>query len=230
MKYAILILLGLTASVHAQSSDEFGLGRPAPVTSMASVAAAASAADGSPVAPAVVQARPRARGSLYSDAGFQALTADRRKFQVGEVLTVMVYEDSSATSSADTDTSRDSNASVGLTLPRWSKSAGIVSNNDFNGTGRTHRAGRVLAQITVLVREVLPNGDLRVDGEQLLEINGEKQTIRAAGRVRPRDVNEQNVVLSSRMAETKLSFVGDGVLGEQQRPAWWQRLLHLLGF
>ena len=66
-------------------------------------------------------------------------------------------------------------------------------------------------------------------GEQLLEINGEKQTIRAEGRVRPRDVTEQNIVLSSRMAEAKLAFVGDGVLGDMQRPRWWQRLLGLFG-
>lgn len=181
------------------------------------------------VAPAAPAPRPRAKGSLYSDAQFQALTSDKRRFEVGEVLTIMVYENASATSSADTGTNRDSNVGVGVDLPNWKKSAGVTANNDFNGTGRTQRAGRVLAQITVLVREVLPNGDLWVGGEQLLEINGEKQTIRAEGRVRPRDVNENNVVLSSRLAEAKLAFVGDGVLGDMQRPRWWQKLLGLFG-
>jgi flagellar L-ring protein FlgH len=173
--------------------------------------------------------RPRARGSLYSDAEFQSLTADRRRFEVGEVLTIMVYENASATSSADTGTNRDSGVGLGVNLPGWKKSAAITASNDFNGTGRTQRAGRLLAQITVLVREVLPNGDLRVGGEQLLEINGEKQAIRAEGRVRPRDISENNVVLSSRLAEARLAFVGDGVLGDMQRPRWWQRLLGLFG-
>ncbi|MDR7268222.1 flagellar L-ring protein precursor FlgH [Pelomonas saccharophila] len=145
------------------------------------------------------------------------------------MLTIMVFENASATSSADTGTNRDSNVGLGIALPSWNKSVGATANNDFNGTGRTQRAGRVLAQITVLVREVLPNGDLRVGGEQLLEINGEKQTIRAEGRVRPRDVSEQNVVLSSRLAEARLAFVGDGVLGDMQRPRWWQKLLSLFG-
>ena len=185
MKYRALMLLTLVAPLHAlaQPSDESGLGHSAPAPAKA---AAASVAEEGPVAPTGLPPRPRACGSLYSDAGFQSLTSDRRKFQVGELLTVMVYEDSSASSSADTGTSRDASAGVGVTLPRSAKSAGIVTNNDFNGMGRTQRAGKVLAQITVLVREVLPNGDLRVAGEQLLEINGEKQTIRAAGRVRPR--------------------------------------------
>jgi len=181
------------------------------------------------VAPASAPARPRVRGSLYSDAQFQSLTADRRRFDIGEVLTIMVYENASATSSADTGANRDSSVGVGIDLPNWKKSAGATTSNDFNGTGRTQRAGRVLAQITVLVREVLPNGDLRVGGEQLLEINGEKQTIRAEGRVRPRDISENNVVLSSRLAEAKLGFVGDGVLGDLQRPRWWQKLLGLFG-
>lgn len=173
--------------------------------------------------------RPRSAGSLYSDAQFQALTSDRRRFEVGDLLTVLVYESTSATTSADTGTNRDSSVGLGISLPNWNKAAAATANNDFNGTGRTQRAGRVLAQITVLVREVLPNGDLRVSGEQLLEINGEKQTIRAQGRVRPRDVNEQNMVLSSRLADARLAFTGDGVLGDMQRPRWWQKFLSLFG-
>lgn len=190
---------------------------------------AAASAPESPVAPGGPAPRPRVRGSLYSDAQFQSLTADKRRFQVGEVLTVMVYEEASATTTADTGANRDSNVGLGLSLPSRTRQGALTVNNDYSGTGRTQRAGRVLAQITVLVREVLPNGDLRVAGEQLLEINGEKQTIRAEGRVRPRDVSEGNVVLSSRMAEAKLAFVGDGVLGDLQRPRWWQRLLSLFG-
>ena len=131
------------------------------------------------VAPASPAPRPRAKGSLYSDAQFQSLTSDRRRFDIGEILTVMVYESASATSSADTGTNRDTSVGVGINLPNWNKSAAATANNDFNGTGRTQRAGRVLAQITVLVREVLPNGDLRVGGEQLLEINR-----RGHGRIR----------------------------------------------
>lgn len=221
MKFVFLILTLGCATAWAQQDVEV---QPPPP-------AHAEQAKESPrlVAPAAPAARPRAKGSLYSDAQFQSLTADRRRFEVGEVLTVLVYENASASSSADTGTNRDSNVGVGVDLPSWKKSAGATVNNDFNGTGRTQRAGRVLAQMTVLVREVLPNGDLIVGGEQLLEINGEKQTIRAEGRVRPRDVNEQNVVLSSRLAEAKLAFVGDGVLGDMQRPRWWQRLLSLFG-
>lgn len=220
-----VLAIALAISSAAAWADDFDAAPPKSEPATATAAAASA----SPVAPAGPAARPRARGSLYSDAQFQALTADRRRFEVGEVLTIMVFENASATSSADTGTNRDSSVGLGINLPSWNKSAAATASNDFNGTGRTQRAGRLLAQITVLVREVLPNGDLRVAGEQLLEINGEKQTIRAEGRVRPRDISEQNVVLSSRLAEAKLAFVGDGVLGDMQRPRWWQKLLGLFG-
>lgn len=218
MRLLLPILAMLAGSASANDAEGPSPGADAPMPVVAA-----------PVAPASPAPRPRARGSLYSDAQFHALTSDRRRFQVGEALTVLVYEEASATSSADTGASRDSQVGVGVTLPTRSRNAAVGVNNDFSGTGRTQRSGRVLAQITVLVREVLPNGDLRVGGEQLLEINGEKQTIRAEGRVRPRDVSEQNVVLSSRLAEARLAFVGDGVLGDMQRPRWWQRLLNLFG-
>jgi flagellar L-ring protein FlgH len=173
--------------------------------------------------------RARVRGSLYSDAAYQSLTSDRRQFRVGDVVTLLIAENSSASSTADTGTARDSAVGLGVTTPQWSKTAGINANNDFSGVGRTQRGGRVLGQLTVTVRDVTAGGDLLVGGEQLLEINGEKQTIRAEGRLRPRDINEQNVALSTRLADARLSFVGDGVLGDQQRPRWWQKLLTLFG-
>ncbi|MGM9514304.1 flagellar basal body L-ring protein FlgH [Roseateles sp. DB2] len=185
--------------------------------------ASAVAVEASPVP------RPRAKGSLYSDAQFQSLTADRRRFEVGDALTILVIENATASSSANTGTQRDAQLGVALSTPSRDRHLSGNTSNEFNGTGRTQRAGRLLAQITVLVREVLPNGDLRVAGDQLLEINGERQTIHAEGRVRPRDVNEQNTVQSHRLAEARLSFAGDGVLGELQKPRWWQRLLGLFG-
>jgi len=173
--------------------------------------------------------RARVRGSLYSDASYQSLTSDRRQFRVGDVVTLLIAENSSASSTADTGTARDSAVGLGVTIPQWSKTAGITANNDFSGVGRTQRGGCVLGQLTVTVRDVTAGGDLLVGGEQLLEVNGEKQTIRAEGRLRPRDINEQNVALSTRLADARLSFVGDGVLGDQQRPRWWQKLLTLFG-
>jgi flagellar L-ring protein precursor FlgH len=180
------------------------------------------------VVPAVVRDVPR---SLYSESTFQPLTSDRRMHRVGDLVTVVIYENASATSSADTGANRDSSAGLSVSSHNiGSRSASLGTTSDFTSGGRTQRAGRLLAQLTVAVQEVLPNQDLLVAGQQLLEINGEKQVIRLEGRLRPRDISEVNTVQSTRVADARISFAGDGVLGDRQKPSWWQQLLSLFGF
>lgn len=167
--------------------------------------------------------------SLYREGQFQALTADRKGSRVGDLVTVQIFEHSSATSSADTNANRS--ADVGLEVSdmhrRYRGAIGV--GNAMDGRGRTERRGQLLAQVTVSIAEILPNGDLRLAGEQVLEINDEKQQIRLEGRVRPSDLQDNNVVLSSRLADARISYIGDGVVGERQRPGWWQRILTALG-
>ena len=104
-----------------------------------------------------------------------------------------------------------------------------MTTNDFDGRGSTQRSGRVLGQLTVTVRGVQPNGDLLLEGVQELEINGEKQTIKLDGRVRSQDITDANTVLSTRVADARISLVGDGVLAERQKPSWWHRLVTWFG-
>ncbi len=211
--------------------------RPAAVAA-APFASPARAAPAGLAAPNAVQAAtPAARpavdraapGSLYSDSTFQSLTSDRRVHRVGDLVTVLIFENASASSSADTGAARDGSVGVNVTSPADLKRFGVGANNDFNGMGRTQRAGKILAQLTVTVREITPNQDLLIAGEQLLEINGEKQVIRLEGRARPRDINEMNNVLSTRIADARISFIGDGVIADRQRPGWWQHVLGLFG-
>lgn len=168
-------------------------------------------------------------GSLYQQGSFQSLTSDNRARKVGDVITVMVYESSSATSAADTSAGRD--ASVGLDVKGTSNaySVGINAGNHTDGRGRTAREGRVLAQITVTVRSIAENGDLLIAGEQVLDINNERQQIALEGRVRLQDIGQNNVVMSTRVANAKIRYSGQGDLADKQRPAWWQRFLSLFG-
>lgn len=167
--------------------------------------------------------------SLYDEEKFQALTADRKARVVGDLLTVMIYENASASTTADTTSGRSAGVGVSASVQSRDYRAGISTNNDFEGRGTTQRTGRVLAQLTVTVRQVLPNGDVMLAGIQDLEINGERQTIKLEGRVRPQDISENNTVLSTRVADAHISFVGDGVLADRQKPSWWHRLLTWFG-
>jgi flagellar L-ring protein precursor FlgH len=168
--------------------------------------------------------------SLYDESTFRPLTADNKAFRVGDVITIQVFENSAASANADTGTRRSNNLSTELTrahIPSLSNSVGVAG--QFDGGGHTARAGKLLAQLTVSVHEVMPNGDLRIGGEQLLLINQEQQRINLEGRVRPQDVSDTNVVLSSRLADARITYVGEGDLAQRQKPAWWRKTLDWLG-
>jgi flagellar L-ring protein precursor FlgH len=168
--------------------------------------------------------------SLYDEKSFRPLTADNKAFRIGDVLTVQVVESAAASANTDTGTNRANNLSARLDRPKLGPvAAGIAVSGDFDGGGRTARAGKLLAQLSVTVREVLPNGDLRISGEQLLLINEEQQRIDLEGRVRPQDISDSNIVLSSRLADARITYVGQGDLADRQRPAWWRKVLDWMG-
>jgi flagellar L-ring protein precursor FlgH len=174
--------------------------------------------------------------SLYHETTFQALTADRKAHRVGDLLTVLIQENASATSSTDTATGRNNNVGGHVDSPfhtKWivgTHAGAIGTNSDFQGTGKTERAGTLLAQMSLTVQEVLPNGDLVVEGEQSVEINNERQRIHVRGRARPEDINELNAIASFRLADADISYQGAGDLAKTQRPSWWVRLLSAFGF
>ena len=135
----------------------------------------------------------------------------------------------SASSSANTTAARNASVGVGVQAQRHGYSGSITTANQSDGGGRTAREGQVLAQLTVSVKDIMANGDLVIAGEQMVDINNERQRITVEGRVRPQDISETNVVMSTRIANARISYAGQGDMADRQRPAWWQRFLSLFG-
>lgn len=168
--------------------------------------------------------------SLYRPDTFRPLTADRKAFRVGDIITVQVFENASASTSSDTGTRRRNGLETDLSHSAGRASrAGLAVNGEFDGGGRTQRSNRVLITLSVAVTEVLPNGDLAIGGEQSLLINSELQKVALQGRVRPEDVSDGNVVLSTRIADARISYQGEGDVSDRQQRAWWRRLLDWAG-
>jgi flagellar L-ring protein precursor FlgH len=167
--------------------------------------------------------------TLYSEATFQALTEDRRAHRIGDVLTVLVYESATASASAGTTASKSSGLNIGVAADAHDHSAKLSVGDDSAGKGEIQRTGRVAAQLSVVVDNVLPNGDLHVAGRQEIMVNGEKQLLQLAGRVRPIDVSDANIVASTRIADAEITYVGDGVLAEKQRQGLVSRFFAWLG-
>jgi flagellar L-ring protein FlgH len=161
--------------------------------------------------------------SLYEPEAYRPLAVDHRARQLGDTVTVLIYEAASATSSANSAANRSSKIDLSATDLHNTIGGNFSSDNTFQGGGVERRTGEVVARVSVTVTEILPNGDLRVRGEQQIRLNTESQHIRIEGRLRPEDIDSDNTVLSSRLADARIDFKGRGLLSSRERPGWLMR-------
>jgi flagellar L-ring protein precursor FlgH len=168
--------------------------------------------------------------SLYNENSYRPIAGDNKAYRVGDTLTVQVIEQSSGTTTTDTSTQRSNSLNVGAQAfnGRQFNGSGTVAGT-FDGGGTTQRTNKLLDTLTVTVREILPNGDLKVSGEQVLTINDEQHKVDLEGRVRPVDIAGDNSVLSTRVADARIHYAGDGELTDRQKRSWWRKLLDGFG-
>lgn len=168
-------------------------------------------------------------GSMFAPDQYHNMVADQKAYRVGDALTVLIQEAAVASSSVDAKANRKLDLELRgqvVGKAQHGVTAGITSSND--GGGEVARSGRVTAQITVTVQSIAPNGELLLGGEQVVDLNGEKQIISVSGRVRPRDISD-NSVLSSRIADAQIAYTGQGYMADKSRPKWFSQFLNLIG-
>ena len=146
------------------------------------------------------------------------------------MLTVQVFENTTASATAETDSRRGNRLQAELGHGRPVARSNVAVASDFDGGGRTQRTSRLLTTVTVTVREVLPGGRLRIAGSQSIQVNEELQQVTLEGVVRPADITDGNVVQSTRVADARITYVGEGDVSESTRRPWWRRLLDVVGF
>jgi len=174
-------------------------------------------------------------GTIWKgEAASVGLYGDQRARNLGDILTVKIVEVSTADEKASTGAGKTSDVNAAITgffgqEAKWfANPSGIVSantKNNFAGTGETKRDSTLSATISVRVVDVLPNGNLAVEGKREIYINNEKKEILLQGIVRPRDIAFDNSVFSSQIADAKMIYTGIGVIGEKQRPGWASRIM-----
>jgi len=180
---------------------------------------------------ACLPAHDAAAADLYKPGEHRALTADMRAAAVGDLLTVLVYENSSASSSTDTsaDKSAGVRAEINSTNTGRRQGGQLALGDDFAGKGRVQRSGRLSAQLSMRVLEIQSNGDFIVAGQQTIEINGEINEIRISGRIRRADIGENNTVISTRIADARIDYLGEGYISDRARPGLVTKVLTWLG-
>jgi flagellar L-ring protein precursor FlgH len=172
--------------------------------------------------------RPQAE-NLYDEHTYRPLASDKRAHLPGDAVTIMIYENSSASTTADTTVQRTTSVGLQATVNAKNNQATLGTNANFDGGGTIQRSGNLLAQITATVTKVAPNGDLWIRGQQIVAINSDKQEIKVEGRVRLLDISDTNTVPSNRIADANISYLGDGDLASHQKPGWLSRFFSWAG-
>ena len=181
---------------------------------------------------------PTEQSSLWT-AQRSSLLGDHRASARGDILTVVVEINDQATINDSTGRSRTASDKVGMpslfgipqrldaaVLPDGASSADLVSVNSastFAGTGNVTRAEKVTLRLAVTVVEELPNGVLRIAGQQQVRVNNEMRDLIVKGYVRPDDISRQNEVTYDKIAEAQISYGGRGQITDVQQPGWGQQ-------
>lgn len=168
--------------------------------------------------------------NLYDPSMPASLVADARAHRVGELLTVLLVETTTAESRADTSEDAKWELQGGVKDASGLTTGALNLGSESNGEGRTARSGRLRGQISVRIEEALGADTFRVRGEQLLTINGEQQRIRIDGVARAIDIASDNSIPSSRLANAVIEYDGDGWVARSQKAGWLRRLFVFLGF
>ena len=180
-------------------------------------------------------ARPEPQAQAWS--WMSSLALDRRARNVNDLVTIRVIESITGSGTADSALGKNSSAGVGVPslfgiekkLPGSVNPSSLVSANtktDFAGSGSTNRAGMLTAQMTARVAEVLPNGDLVVEGVREIEINGDHQIVVLTGVIRTVDVAPSNEVLSTNIGQLRIRYFGRGLMKDNLKPGWLVRILN----
>lgn len=160
----------------------------------------------------------------------RSLFADRKAHRPGDMLTVVITEVASATATARTRADKEESVFGQINQPDerpWNLD--LAFGNDFEGGGQIQRSGRLLGKLTVVVQSVDAHGNLEVIGEQDIRVNNEEQRIALSGRVRSEDIAPDNTIASSRIANARIDFKGEGVLARKQSPGLLTKLFDLFG-
>ena len=161
-----------------------------------------------------------------------SLFADRRAMNIGDIITIIVIEYSSASSEAKTTTQKENDhgliATGGAQSSAYSPMFGVRGNlkNNFRGNAAVQRKGRLQTKITASIIEIDGNGNLLLQGNRIMDVNGEKEETSITGTVRPEDVSWNNTVYSYQLADARIVYKGQGVVNSGQKPGFIAKLFN----
>lgn len=183
-------------------------------------------------------------GSLFAASEEETLFADSRARRVGDIVVVKLVENTKAQNKAETSADKDNNNNYQVAAMFGKSKTGFIplvgigpqatvgmpvlntsSVSEFSGSGQTKRENYVTSSMAARVLRVLPGGLLQIEGAREIRVNDETEYMVVRGMVRSRDVDADNSVLSTKIADASIEYYGKGVLADKQKPGWFSRLM-----
>jgi flagellar L-ring protein precursor FlgH len=233
LKLSALLLTGAALSACSAVSRLENIGEPPPLARL-----------GNPAGQQIVAEIPRpspithVNNSLWQP-GAQSFFHDPRATHIGDVITVNVSVTDTAKLQNTTSRSRTNTENAKATnffgiekvLPNSLDPTSLVklgSDNSNVGTGSVQRAETISMTLAALVAQVLPNGNLVIDGHQQVRVNNELRDMRLSGIVRREDITQDNTVNLSQIAEARVAYGGQGTVSDVQQPRYGSQLLDIV--
>jgi flagellar L-ring protein precursor FlgH len=179
--------------------------------------------------------------------GARAFFKDQRASTVGDILTVTINIADTASLENTSSRSRTNEENAGLpsflgydvgrmlkrlpgqnNAPPAGNLVEMGSSNSSSGTGSIERKETIALRIAAVVTQILPNGNLVVQGSQEVRVNSENRVLQVAGVVRPQDIRSTNEIPHDRLAEARIQYGGRGQLTDVQRPRWGQEIFDIV--
>lgn len=187
-----------------------------------------------PVTTATPAPPPASAGGIYQIGYGLSLFDDRRAYQVGDIVTIVLSERTSASKAANSEISKNSDIDMetGLVLGKtpklgsFSMETDVSAKRNFEAEADADQNNRLDGSIAVTISQIMPNGLLQVRGEKWITLNTGDEFIRISGLLRPEDINSKNQVPSTKLADARIAYSGTGALADANQPGWATRFFN----
>ncbi|WP_420818923.1 flagellar basal body L-ring protein FlgH [Paraglaciecola marina] len=182
-----------------------------------------------PIVPESPRPKISSDGAIFQSDLADSLYSDVKARRVGDIITVTLQENTSATKSAGTSNSKETGIDVSpiiglggnaVNIGGQSIQLGLDTSNEFDGDASANQSNNLSGNISVTVVQVLANQNLLVRGEKWLTLNNGDEYIRLTGVVRPADVSPSNEIVSTKIANARIQYSGTGSFASAQQAGW----------
>ncbi len=175
--------------------------------------------------------------SLWNDDAARSMFADKRAHSVGDILTILVQENTASTIENNTRTSKSASVDAAVNTFLYSPGASglltkagtlpalnLGSKQSFDGGGKVNNSERITTRIAVRVVDTLPNKNLIIEGRRQTKISRESTDAILRGVVRAEDITAQNTIYSYQIADASIHYLSKGTVADSQRKGWFLRI------